>query len=701
MIYCLIVWFVGNGMKGTIPNISATDSKLVNISISYNQFTGTIPYSLQVKRFEYLDLSNNHLDGTITSFNDNEYLTNPSTQRNVTLYLNSNRLSGPIPKVLQYVSNINILQGNIFSCGTPLPAHDPNISVYSCGSKTFNDSLITFTVLVVFIYMILRMKIIVRGIQSNIKACRRYLLPQTDDSVGNPDPLRPHDRETENPILKELSTSAGVQIVQTVSDPIAIDSVNDENKFDTIIDEQVVDQSPEQSTTSPRTISKDSYIKKLQTYLRNRIIRSYEFCSNGCDSVWEHYSVTSSYAQENPYNELSLYITNLRLLANTIIILTVIIVIFGGILYAGLKSRYASVSYQYGWVVTSAFMEGDVPAILLLVFYICLMLFMTRLFLSHREASRQISKDYFTEDERFHPPTPDELMESPANDASNKVSMPSFQWQSSGNIFSGHHLSQVSNNRSTQNPLNPPSSIKCSPSSSSHGSMQINPSKSFNPSLAIVEENISEGNDESEATASSISFKDRCSGIISRQIMLCNTMRRSKQFKKLSAFVVYSFVILVNITIVSTVNIVYALLYINSTKPYTLAAYRVFLSAFQVLWGSSVVPNVLTYITSEAAYRPQRQCLYSTGIFIFNTIAIPCIAGSISLDYCFESLFIKANEATSTYSWISYSIVLVLNQRIPIKRVITQTSQFSPPFVYSGQCNSGILVAYIPVFIIS
>jgi hypothetical protein len=79
-----------------------------------------------------LDLSNNRLDGTLSSdFEVSAYQTTPG--------LAVNRLSGDLPNSIieasSNMSSLNVLSGNIFACNNDdLPSQDPSVDSHSCSS---------------------------------------------------------------------------------------------------------------------------------------------------------------------------------------------------------------------------------------------------------------------------------------------------------------------------------------------------------------------------------------------------------------------------------------------------------------------------------------------------------------------------------------------------------------------------------------
>ena len=124
----------GNGLKGSLPDLLQPSTALVDLSLSYNYLTGTIPIAFQSKRWIDLDLSHNRLGGTLRS-NFHAFSSGSA------LYLKVNRLSGSIPDSLFSSTNISILSGNLYSCNldeSDLPIHDERVATYNCGSNVFD-----------------------------------------------------------------------------------------------------------------------------------------------------------------------------------------------------------------------------------------------------------------------------------------------------------------------------------------------------------------------------------------------------------------------------------------------------------------------------------------------------------------------------------------------------------------------------------
>ena len=139
-----------NGFTGKI-NVNNTVGKILSqLDLSHNLLSGPIPHSIQYHNWSILDLSHNKLNGVLDlplklSHLDMMVENNTGLSTQTSLYLDTNRLSGPVPNsVKQLQSNLSVLAGNLFQCRydkTDLPQHDSDISTYECASNSFDLSI--------------------------------------------------------------------------------------------------------------------------------------------------------------------------------------------------------------------------------------------------------------------------------------------------------------------------------------------------------------------------------------------------------------------------------------------------------------------------------------------------------------------------------------------------------------------------------
>lgn len=142
-----IVHISGNGLTGTIPDLPSYGN-LTYLDLSYNSLTGSIPNTLQGWHLlENLNLKNNRLVGKISY---TQYLPYSYSELAVTtsLTLSSNRLSGVIPRQIEYDREIDIVEGNLFSCSDnhQPPQYDADSNNFICGSNLLDFSLYLFLV---------------------------------------------------------------------------------------------------------------------------------------------------------------------------------------------------------------------------------------------------------------------------------------------------------------------------------------------------------------------------------------------------------------------------------------------------------------------------------------------------------------------------------------------------------------------------
>lgn len=141
----------GIGLEGTLPNNASFGDYFIDLDLSNNALTGTIPSIFQERPWINLDLSYNLFTGTLSS-SFSEY---PETS---SLTLGSNCLSGMVPSSLLTAENIDILDGNLFACygdSSLLPENDPNYDTYTCGSDLVNLSIFFWLALLLLFVVIL------------------------------------------------------------------------------------------------------------------------------------------------------------------------------------------------------------------------------------------------------------------------------------------------------------------------------------------------------------------------------------------------------------------------------------------------------------------------------------------------------------------------------------------------------------------
>ena len=134
----------GNAFSGTLPAMVNISPNLTEIVLMYNDLTGTLPDAFQKHQLNQLYLSHNHLTGSLSS----QVAPFPSNQF---WNLADNRLSGSVPTAVRTADSVNVLTGNMMTCfldKTDLPQNDHGRLNYQCGSNSFDEPSIIWTVLI-------------------------------------------------------------------------------------------------------------------------------------------------------------------------------------------------------------------------------------------------------------------------------------------------------------------------------------------------------------------------------------------------------------------------------------------------------------------------------------------------------------------------------------------------------------------------
>jgi Leucine-rich repeat (LRR) protein len=171
-------------------------------------------------------------------------------------------------------------------------------------------------------------------------------------------------------------------------------------------------------------------------------------------------------------------------------------------------------------------------------------------------------------------------------------------------------------------------------------------------------------------------------------------------FNCLRIFFYLSFIFLLNLLIVGNING----FYINSTTRQDLpTSSRIIiqfnLSLFIILWKltiRSLVPNQIQNTLSEIKFI---SCLE-----MINSVLIPCLVTALTSPTCYERLLIKPDDISSVYTYTAcdvWRIVIPSNRYCASYSIATTVLTLIPPFTYSYQCGSTLLVSYIPVYMYS
>ncbi len=694
----------GNGIGGDLDNIVGGTSEsghyglmesLSDLSLSYNRLTGKIPNMLLTlpesnRPWTNLDLSFNKFTGVLD--------TNMWNFTGSSLKLDINRLSGPIPKALRYTSDINILDGNMFSCTqsrTSLPEHDPETDSYVCGSDAADRSLyawlgFSFATLVILLTMMF-----IASTSGN----------KCIDGHGVVDP------EQQAQIIAELSSSSalppprsGRKKDQTI---MSIDSSKTQlkQKIDFFIGsakafwEMTLPSKPKPQLSTTTEGERDTTTTSTHEVIDTHLAKE----------------IRDSSDQLRIFGHTMTHIRTWSLRVCIFILLTVIPIVVVISLY---YSRY---TYSYAWFLSTAFLTGITPAVILLIFFMIFLAIMycrvlcTCLSLNFVYLERQFySIENMENDEKENK----QRIENTEEDEE-EVEQEDGEEDHWLGRMTGMSMSSTHSKRKA--PL---------------AKTVTKPVQSDNRESALVRQRtLTDGssvsnalNDPKSDTTNNLEHKEE-----SKKLAQRHTERRRKLYLVLFA------IFLFNVSIVLVVNMVYVYFLTTNLGTEQKQLLSFLLAFYKFVWNTAVMEFLqdfaigFLFVTSsdtsklgqllsspstthdklvnslkaqEEADEETIQRIMITFFMLlslFNNIMAPIISVAIVSSDCFYYVVKNPPQVTSSYSVTTcndkHFSLLALGEVCTVQSTTVYSTSYDPPFVYSYQCTSELLVNFVDIFI--
>ena len=167
-------------------------------------------------------------------------------------------------------------------------------------------------------------------------------------------------------------------------------------------------------------------------------------------------------------------------------------------------------------------------------------------------------------------------------------------------------------------------------------------------------------------------------------------------------WIVYLMYIIINLIIISGVNIGYVLVVLYQSRSIIILT-QILFSIFKCFWISYISPLMVRWIINHLKIDNILQ--QSTFFFlqfvvsIFNTIIIPCLVIMVISPNCFFHAFQPESDVTTMYSFYNCDVINFNGTCVKYETQYATTS-YSPPFTYSYQCGSEFIKYYAPVFVL-
>ena len=593
------IHFSGNGLQGKLPNVDKISSKLTNLTLSHNFFSGTVPEAFWYHPWRNLDLSYNRFTGIMTNIsidlsNEDNHVYSTSS-----LKLSQNRLSGYLPQVneLQKIKSIDILSGNMFRCdftnsAHSLPKYDPHYYSYECGSQFTNSAIYVFI-------SVAATMIVVVAIAWYLQTGRPYLAE----------------------LLREVHEYWVVVTNQPSVDITKLLEDHDEEKYKRKTNSRkTIDYERETTLSIDTKVSEDESLANMR-----RMAGIYHF-SQVCYGV-----------------------------RRWLVFLSFIVFIIFIPTFLSLTTKYSTYQFSYVWQISSAFVSGNVAAgiffsLVTLTLFCMYSRFTERLWLNVAHLIRNFpldcQRDYVPPSQRSH----------------DSLRISSYTTRSSSDTGMPDQIPHIL--------------AKMSTSLTPRFGVEIPHSGSTCP----------------------------------QKLVLSPWMYDVAWYFRMTCFLAY------NMVIVFTVNIGYVY-YTSSGSSHFSASEKqllaIFISLYKICYNAFMITMlrwlgprkfyILPQLDPSVHVIPHKSNMalvaYMLLISVFNQVFVPAISVMIFSDNCFYNVFVPSGTVSTQLNYevgaVDQYFILSSGQYIQVQSQYT----FSPPFSYSFQCSSQLLVSFSSVFV--
>lgn len=723
----------GNDLEGTIPDLPFYGN-LTNLDLSYNQFVGTIPSTLQNwTLLQNLNLQNNRFNGEIDNIGGLHYRYKGSSQ-GLTLKLSNNRLSGIIPNSLEFAEDINIVDGNLFTCSAhhQPPYNDPNSSNYVCGSNMLDFSLFAFTTVgsifalcVFYCIWIIRRRVSLA--QKKSLAAAEEAATTSDSHQPTPEDGRTTATTSDNGVLATCHAH-WVQLRERWISPRHITELYAENldMHNQLLRDEV--QLSSWRGQLARMYLESSLLALRLLYWRSMVgrMRSSE------DEDW---CVR--------YKYLAQFLKSVAVLRQIVVLVSIIVAVVTVPLYDVMKGHFGTYTNQYRWWISGAFFSGWQPALaILLLWMLCLYLSVQLIDwqiprtvsapLIH-EATRTPQKELYAVSHNdsnssrkmsTHASKQNAMVANGSNagyaqqesfsaseSISEKISV--VRWHDHSTFSTGTNNTQ-NNSNNIQNDTN----ISDNNDKRNKGGSDTNSSDSDPPrSLTTITEastrfgsdaisGSNTGSNEVNRNDKSVRYRnDEGRRPLRKTIFRATetikvTLTTGAEYWRKPSVWVSIFALFFNIIIVIAIKAAFIYLLLSSKTEFSIKVLiEMALAAVDICWTAVLVPILVNRLPKK---RATGRMLLKTCMLYFNSIFAPCVVIAVVDTSCFNGLFFKAARVQETFLFTYCYILDPLN---PLRCLqygeFSSTRYYTPQFIYNYDCYSAVVTEYIPIFLIS
>jgi hypothetical protein len=365
--------------------------------------------------------------------------------------------------------------------------------------------------------------------------------------------------------------------------------------------------------------------------------------------------------------------------------------------YIGLNSgdrRFIKYDQQYDWILTSSYLTGIFPSIMLALLWLSILTFpIIFIKLTHQfdkrpqdtvlTTVRDISSSLFGKSKNlYHRFTQGSSSSSPSK-LSQQSSSGRLTRDSYSNIKTSDdydHEPEEGDKEQEEDEYGPNDDLATDLLLNTH----ITQAPALSTDTGVVSTNSRGGKSAIGASSMFITFSEAESEHIpTRQLYYY--------------YFVMMMLFLFNITASVTINYFYLAEQATNMQNNEVIKYllQIAMAVFKLFWNLLIIPLMVNFMKRSFYFITTGQTArFHVILLVINTVIAPCIAAIATDEACFQEVFIEPLQETMYRN----NQLQYLNGTMFFTFVLSQDSSFTLPFMYYSTCGSKILTTYIPIF---
>jgi Leucine-rich repeat (LRR) protein len=695
-----------NGLTGTLPVVNSYGN-LSDLDLSFNLLSGPVPETLQGwHKLQNLNLKSNRFCGDITG-TGNLHFSYHDGQPGTSLKLSENRFSGIIPLEILAAVNVDVVEGNMFSCTFRHypPYNDPNGRTYICGSNLLYVSMASLAaVLGVVVLVIAGFNYVAYHL------VRKYEMDGGVDATGAAGAGGEGSGGT-NPTYWTVRARMAVAYGSVAGTEALLKKLTSNAQERAVYMQGLVVRMIGWQRQVDALIANEDYrhdkVTQLGGLLKEALLSDQDEAEGSAVQLLQGMDVASLKSANVPH--LVQFLKSLRLLRTTAAVVLLVQLVITVPAFPVLKHFRGTFLYQYGWYMSGAFVSGVPPTVVIIlvwftslsiVLYAIVRYIPSRKALNYRVALQSRAYELLVLWRKLEGSSVQDAgaIKHLAGTAVPAEMEPESPYTMTGVFAALSRATTINRESGTQRPHPHEEPPRQQSIQLTTFAQQLDHALS-NPSLAGVQRQDLEHNQYAESRSHTTN-----GGSASSALSSASSKRRSwlgyLTYYARESVAVSLAAVLFNVIVVLSIKglFVYAL-NSNQTSFGLKVLIELSLSGVDLIWSVMFVPFIITRLPRM---KPAGKMILKIALLYFNSIVAPCLAIAVTDADCFNGMFVTQNPVDEPFD---FSFCALYDPKDGNRCVISsswETSiKYTPPFLYNFNCYSNVITQYSPVFLFS